>query len=214
MAFKQQRFVRHTNAYNAGQISTTFSPDATAVLENGPAIFSYAEATDTFAQIGAADYFAEVVYYLAVNDLIYVVGADASGFYQVATVDRDAGTVTVVSAFPSGVIGTANIQDDAVTNAKIADDAVSLENLDSGIAPSHVVKFADQPTTVGGGAAEAITVTGVAATDLAFVQLVDAGTNTVSIVNAVVTLNTLTVTFSADPGNDAVINYQLLRAAV
>lgn len=110
-------------------------------------------------------------------------------------------------------VETAMLAADAVTNAKLADNAVSLENLDSGITPSHIVVFAGQPTTTGGGAAEAITVTGALATDLAFVQMVDDGTNNVTIVNAVVTADTLTVTFSADPGNDAVINYQLIRAA-
>lgn len=125
MAFKQQRFVRHTNAYNAGQISTTFNPETPTILENGPAIFSYAEATDTFAQIGVANYFAEVVYDLAVNDLIYCVGSDAAGFYAVSAVDRDAGTVAVVSAFPTGVVGTANITNLAVTTAKIDDLAVT-----------------------------------------------------------------------------------------
>lgn len=91
--------------------------------------------------------------------------------------------------------------------------AIDLAMLSSGITPSHVIKFAGQPTTVGGGAAEAITVTGALNTDLAFVQMVDDGTNNVTIVNAVVTANTLTVTFSADPGNDCVINYQIIRAA-
>jgi len=80
------------------------------------------------------------------------------------------------------------------------------------LAPSHVIKHAAQATTVGGAAAEAITVTGALATDLAFVQLKNDGTNNVSILSAAVTLNTLTVTFSADPGNDAVIYYQLIRA--
>jgi hypothetical protein len=132
MAFLQQRFVRHTNAYNAGQISTTFNPDNTVVLENGPAIFSYANATDTVAQIGAANYFAEVVYDLAVNDQILVVGSDATEFLQVATVDRDAGTVTTVSAFPTGVIGTANITNLAVTTAKLADGSVTAVKLAAG----------------------------------------------------------------------------------
>lgn len=90
--------------------------------------------------------------------------------------------------------------------------AVELGMLASAISPAYVVKFAGQPTTAGGGAAEAITVTGAAATDLAFVQMVDDGTNNVTIVNAVVTLNTLTVTFSGDPGADCVINYQIIRA--
>lgn len=91
--------------------------------------------------------------------------------------------------------------------------SIDLAMLSTGITPSHVVKFAGQPTTAGGGAAEAITVTGALNTDLAFVQMVDDGTNNVTIVDAVVTADTLTVTFSGDPGNDAVINYQLLRAA-
>lgn len=90
---------------------------------------------------------------------------------------------------------------------------VLLAMLGAGIAPSHVIKFAGQPTTVGGAAAEAFTVTGAAATDLAFVQVVDNGTANVTVLQAVVTLNTLTVTFSADPGNDTIINYQIIRAA-
>lgn len=136
MAFEILRFVRQTDAYNAGQISTTFNPNAPAVLENGPAIFSYASATDNIAAIGVADYFADVVYSLSVNDLIFCVGSDSSAFYQVATVDRDAQTVTVVSAFPSGVIGTANIQDLAVTTAKLDDDAVTTIKIDDGAVTS------------------------------------------------------------------------------
>lgn len=119
---------------------------------------------------------------------------DANGIAQGVTMSGDA---TISNA---GVLSLAN-------------DSVSLENLDSGITPSHIVVFAGQPTTAGGGASEAITVTGALATDLAFVQMVDDGTNNVTIVNAVVTADTLTVTFSGDPSNDTVINYQLLRAA-
>lgn len=90
--------------------------------------------------------------------------------------------------------------------------AVGLTKLASAVAPSHIVKYAGQHTTVGGAAAEAITVTGLAATDLVFVQMKDDGTGNVTIVNAVPTTNTLTVTFSGNPGNDAVIYYQALRA--
>jgi hypothetical protein len=53
----------------------------------------------------------------------------------------------------------------------------------------------------------------LAASDRAFVQVVDNGTNNVTVLQAVVTNDTLTVTFSADPGNDTIINYQLIRAA-
>jgi hypothetical protein len=80
-------------------------------------------------------------------------------------------------------------------------------------APSHVIKYAAQRTTVGGAAAEAITVTGALATDLAFVQIKDNGTGNVTILQAAVTSNTLTVTFSGDPGADTIIYYQIVRAA-
>lgn len=93
----------------------------------------------------------------------------------------------------------------------IANGAVSKAKLSTSIQPAGVIKFASQFTTLGGAAAEAITVTGALATDLAFVQLVDGGTGVVSVVKAVVTADTLTVTFSADPGNDAIINYQIVR---
>lgn len=109
--------------------------------------------------------------------------------------------------------GALTIANNAVTTVKILDANVTLAKLASGITPSHIVKFAGQVTTVGGAAAEAFTVTGAAATDLAFVQIVNDGTSNVTVLQAVVTLNTLTVTFSANPGNDTVINYQLLRAA-
>lgn len=106
--------------------------------------------------------------------------------------------------------------DVTITNAgvtAIGAGAVDLAMLSTGITPSHVVKFAGQPTSVGGAAGEAFTVTGIAATDLAFVQIVSNGTNNVTVLEAVCTLNTLTITFSGDPGADTIFNYQILRAA-
>jgi len=93
----------------------------------------------------------------------------------------------------------------------IANGAVSKAKLATAIQPAGVIKFAAQYTTTGGAAAEAITVTGALGTDLAFVQLVNDGTNNVSVLSAAVTADTLTVTFSADPGADAVIYYQIVR---
>ena len=138
MAFNEARFVRQTTAYNAGQITTAENPSVTPVLSNGPAIFTYASATDAIATIAAANYFADVVYMLSVNDRIDATGSDASNMYLVAAVDRDAGTISVSSYSATGVVGTANIQDLAVTTAKIADGAVtalkiadlSIENAD------------------------------------------------------------------------------------
>lgn len=68
-----------------------------------------------------------------------------------------------------------------------------------------------QYTTLGGAAAEAITITGALATDLASVQVVDNGTGNVTALQASVTANTLTVTFSGNPGADTIINYWIYR---
>jgi hypothetical protein len=218
MAFNDQRFTRHTLAFNSGRV-TVDGPAFT----NGPAIFSYASATDDIATVTGANYFASAVYDLAVGDIIIIEASDANGMYYVDAVNQTAGTVTVVTFTAIGAVGTANLTNGAVTAAKLATDAVetakilnanvTLAKLAAGITPSHVVKYAAQYTTTGGAAAEAITVNGVVATDLVFVQLKDNGTNNVSVVTAAATLNTITVTFSADPGADAVIYYQVLRAA-
>lgn len=106
--------------------------------------------------------------------------------------------------------------DIAINNAgvtTIQPDSVDKAMLNPTVRPSHMIVFAGQLTTVGGAAAEAFAVAGaVAATDRAFVQIVDNGTNNVTALQAVVTNNTLTVTFSANPGADTVFNYQLIRA--
>lgn len=127
---------------------------------------------------------------------------------NVATSVAMSGDATIVAS------GALTIAANAVTTAKILNANVTLAKLAAGITPSHVIKFANQVTTVGGAAAEAFAVTGaVAATDRAFVQVVNDGTANVTVLQAVVTADTLTVTFSANPGNDTVINYQLIRAA-
>ncbi len=130
---------------------------------------------------------------------------NASGIGTAVAMSGDA---TIASS------GALTIGTNAITTTKIADANVTLAKLATGITPAAVIKFMNQVTTTGGSPSQAISVTGaVAATDRAFVQMVNDGTNNVTIVNAVVTTNTLTVTFSADPGNDCVINYQLVRAA-
>lgn len=140
--------------------------------------------------------------------------AAAIAFSKLATLAS--GNILVGSA--GGVATSVAMSGDVtISNAgvtAIGAGKVLLAMLGTGIAPAGVVKFMGQVTTSGGAAAEAITVTGaVAATDRAFVQVVDNGTNNVTVLQAVVTTNTLTVTFSADPGADTIINYQLLRAA-
>jgi len=84
----------------------------------------------------------------------------------------------------------------------------------SGALPQSVIRFSGQKTTVGGSASEAFSIPGALSTDKAFVQMVNDGTGNVTILQAVVTANTLTITFSGNPGNNAVFNYQLIRDSV
>lgn len=218
MAFELQRFVRQTEAFNSG------AQVVDSGIVNGPALYTYESATDTIAQIGTAGYFDSEWRSLCVGDFFICTGLDASNMFIVDAIDQTTHVVTLASFGTSGSVGTANIQDGAVTAPKLASDAVTtikilnanvtLAKLAAGIAPAGVIKFMGQYLTTGGSASEAITVTGaVAATDRAFVQVVDQGTNSVTVLEAVVTNNTLTVTFSADPGADCTINYQLIRAA-
>jgi len=64
----------------------------------------------------------------------------------------------------------------------------------------------------GGGTSNAFTVTGLLATD--FVSaVIRTSTNAVSIAKAIPTANTLTITFSADPGASTTVDYIVMRPA-
>lgn len=121
MAFSLQNWSRQTAADNAGQGSQGFG---------GPAIFTYRSGTDAVAVVAAANYFASQVYELAVKDIIFIRGSDAFAAYEVATLDRAAGTITLASIGLTNAIGTANIIDGSITTAKLANGAVTSLKLD------------------------------------------------------------------------------------
>ncbi len=186
---------------NASNVATAVLMSGDATLANtGALTIANSAITNVKVSASAAIAYSKLAALTSGNILVGSVG-------NVATSVAMSGDATIVAS------GALTIAANAVTTAKILDANVTLAKLAAGITPSHVVKFAGQPTTVGGAAAEAFVVTGAAATDLAFVQIVNNGAANVTVLEAVVTLNTLTVTFSADPSNDVVINYQLLRAA-
>lgn len=120
------------------------------------------------------------------------------------------GAVTIANT----AITAAKLASNSVTTVKILDANVTLAKLATAIAPSHVVKFAGQLTTVGGVPAEEFTITGVAVSDMPFLQMVDQGNNGVSILKAVPFANKIVVTFSNNPVDSTVFNYQILRAVV
>lgn len=78
-------------------------------------------------------------------------------------------------------------------------------------APSHYIAYAGTHTTVGGAAAEAVTVTGALATDIPIV-IYNTTNDTDSILKVVMTANTMTVTCSADPSTAHAFTYMILRA--
>ncbi len=96
----------------------------------------------------------------------------------------------------------------------IANSAVTLAKLASGITPSHVVKYGGKITWSGSGASLATTVTGVASTDIVVATIQTAPTQAAYLVSAAPTTDTVTVTLSAaNTSNDAVIAYTVFRAA-
>lgn len=100
-----------------------------------------------------------------------------------------------------------------VTTAKIDAGAVTLAKLASGVAPSHVVKYAGKATTAGGAAAEVVAVAGVVAGDIVIATLQTKGSTPRTIVTAIPSTDAITVTFSGDPSTDHVVSYLVLRAA-
>lgn len=123
MAFELANWSRQSVALNTGQI-TVESDD-----KNGPAIFTYASDVDSAATIEGANYFSDVVYELALDDLIFADGSDAFTARKVSAIDRAAGTISTTSIGLNDSIATANIDNNAVTTAKIADDAVTNDKL-------------------------------------------------------------------------------------
>ena len=98
-----------------------------------------------------------------------------------------------------------------VDGSSIEDGSIDKADLDTDIQPEAVVKFEGRETTTGGAADEDITVTGMLATDLAQVEIVDNGTNNVTILEVVPKADRISVTYSADPSSDTVVDYTVER---
>ena len=77
-------------------------------------------------------------------------------------------------------------------------------------APLNVVQFSNTGAWGGGGTSNAFTVTGVLSTDI-ISAVIRASTTAVSIQKAVPTTDTITVTFSADPGASTTVDFLVSR---
>jgi hypothetical protein len=115
----------------------------------------------------------------------------------------------------AGSVASPSWQDtDSISTSEIASGAVTLVKLDTGITPSHVVKFAGKAAWAGSGLSLAKNITGVATADCVIASINTGPSEPAYIVSAAPTTNTVTFTLStANTSNDCVIAYEVLRAA-
>lgn len=154
----------------------------------------------------------------------------AAGSRDAITADTTAAAITVAAALAGDIaFATYNASDDTDVIAAVAAGAGAVNLTLSAdpllvhgynyvvfrprgsFKPSHFIFAAGVATTVGGAAAEAITIAGAKSTDLAIVHY-NTTNDTDTIVKAVMTANTLTVTMSADPSTAHALAYMILRA--
>lgn len=114
---------------------------------NAPNIFMYGSPTDTVATIEASNYFLSQYASLDVGDWILGYGTDASFSLQVTAVSST--SVTTQSTGLTSNIGTANIQDGAVTTAKLATDAVTTVKITDANVTYAKIQNANAQTLLG-----------------------------------------------------------------
>lgn len=120
MAFTIANWTCVSSSLNEGQVTVVPFGGSSTVL-NAPNLFVYGSPTDALATIAAANYFLSMYASLKVGDIIIANGTDGSNMYIVATSSSTG--VTTNSFTASGSVATANIQNNAVTFAKMQEIA-------------------------------------------------------------------------------------------
>lgn len=120
MAFTLANWACISSSLNEGQETVTPFGGSPTTL-NAPNVFVYGSPNDSAATIAAADYFLSMWPFLCVNDIILGNGTDASFALVVTAVSST--TVTTASMGLTASVGTANIDNNAVTFAKFQEIA-------------------------------------------------------------------------------------------
>lgn len=97
-----------------------------------PNLFKYNAQADLEATVEAAGYFNSVASRLQVNDLLYLIMASgtAIGLYYVSDITAGVVTISGFATIGAGGVGTAQIDDAAVTTPKIADGDVTTAKIE------------------------------------------------------------------------------------
>ncbi|MHA1447892.1 MAG: hypothetical protein ACTSP4_00530 [Candidatus Hodarchaeales archaeon] len=174
--------------------------------------YGYKNSSDTLATIKTSAYFNDLMEELVngygkvkVGDVVELEGSDGKDkvYFDAVT------TAVTVAEFPNS-----DVADGSISTAKLADGAVTLVKLAEIARPAYVVKHSGMHTTLGGAAAETISVTGVTATDRVFVQMHQQGSSPQTVLIAASGTDEIVVTFSADPSTDHKIYFQVLTPTV
>lgn len=148
--------------------------------------------------------------------------ASANGSLKMQAVANTGNTITTISNAAMGQATVVSIPDPATATANfvIAPAALVSGNLVKASGTAGLVADVGAKiianitdTYAGGGTSNAFTATGLAS-GMPVVATILTSTNSVSITKAVPGTNTLTITFSADPGANTTVNYVALTAAI
>lgn len=144
---------------------------------------------------------------------------DASGLAQPVTPSgivamTNAGVFSIPLTSAQMLIGNgSNVAQARALTGVIAISNTGVTTFASSVNPTAVIKLLQQYTTAGGTAVENFSAPGtVAATDKVFCQIINNGSNNVTILEAIISTDgNLAVTFSADPQNNCVFSAQVVR---
>lgn len=84
--------------------------------------------------------------------------------------------------------------------------------VDGNVIASHKIAIAGNLTTIGGSSSESFSIPGLLVTDIVMLTL-KTNPSAVAIRAHSLAANSLTITFSADPGTGVVVSYQIIRPA-
>lgn len=149
-------------------------------------------------------------------------GTAARGHLVIAAANNAGNTVTTITNASQAAARTYTIQDMANATANfclapaalVSGNVVKATGTVGGIADAgFAVKANTTAAYAGGGTSNAYAAAGVTATSIVTASIL-ASTNAVSILKVIPGVNTLTVSFSANPGAATTVNYIAVSAAV